>query len=422
MNDKASFFIKTAKNYLINYYGLPRAAWQNIIVYYINNIAYGITFFLPLYFTKNLHLDIAAVGLLISTYGIGKMVGGVIGGKLTDRYPLYRLSAISLSLKALSFFLLLTTHSYLLLILNLFILGFCEYTFTVTNNIWILNDCDSDEHEKLKTVSLIHVVLNLGIATSSLVVGALSTHGFNPVFIAGSLLSLCSLSYLSFISLRKQKFSSRPVKSNLVSSDNKQAGSNKKIISYILLCLFLGSIIVSQIGSTYVVFINEKFPSMGLQGVSFLFVLNPLIIILFQTPLINACKNFNKISMAGIGAFLMGINMLLLNFSSVFCMAIVTCIFYTFGEMLFFSTIPYICYEQSDAKKKGSGLGLYQMVYAASSILGPLVGGFISHKLGMEVLWYLCGILGSSCLILCCICNRVYSKPYGSPSYIPDEV
>jgi predicted MFS family arabinose efflux permease len=349
-----------------------------------------------------------AVGFLISIYGIGKVTGGSIGGKLSDRYSIYYLSAISLLLKAVSFFLLLLIQSYTLLTLNLFIRGLCEYTFTVTNNVWILHQCQNNQHEKLKAVSLVHVILNLGIATSSFLVEFLSNYGFDLVLMAGSLFSFCSLIYLTLFNLRHKSFSKKYTDHDQPYTPKKNPRTfNRKIIFCTLLCLFFGSIIVSQIGTTYVVFINDKFPSAGIKGISFLFTLNPLLIILFQTPLINACKNFNKIFMAGLGAFLMGSNMFLLNFSPIFSMAIIACIFYTIGEMLFFSTIPFICYEYGDEKSKGNSLGRYQMIYAASTVLGPLLGGFISHKLNIAAVWYLCGALGSICLILCGICNRM---------------
>lgn len=105
--------------------------------------------------------------------------------------------------------------------------------------------------------------------------------------------------------------------------------------------------------------------------------------------------------MTGIGAFLMGFGMFMLSFSVTFTLAILACIIYTIGEMLFFSIAQLLCYQSGGEKKKGQSIGLFRTIFAASVFIGPTLGGYIYHRFGGNYVWYLCGFIGVACLISC---------------------
>lgn len=70
----------------------------------------------------------------------------------------------------------------------------------------------------------------------------------------------------------------------------------------------------------------------------------------------------------------------------------------TAGEIIFFSMTQLLYYEKSPSEKKGSGLGIYRMIYASSRIAGPVAGSFIYQTFGGKILWFLCFLLSISCL------------------------
>jgi len=167
----------------------------------------------------------------------------------------------------------------------------------------------------------------------------------------------------------------------------------------VLCCVFLVGLIVSQISTTYSVYIQQLFPNFGMKAVGILFVLNPFLIVLLQTPLIMQFDNINKILLIGIGALLAGVGMFILIFSNNFITAIFACIVYTIGEMFFFPSAQLVCYNQGSSKRKGQSLGIFKSVYAISVVVGPAFGGIIYNHFGGNDVWYICGLIGLICFL-----------------------
>jgi MFS family permease len=295
------------KRYFSSYAGLSKACWQGITVSFVEATLSGICFFLSIYFVNTLHFDIATVGIIISFYGLGRTVGGLLGGKLSDKISPGVVSIVSLLLQSVAFFVLIKVKTVYFLMLNLFVLGVAAYGFITSNNVWVLNQCKNHEAIKLKTLSMLHAASNLGIGLSALLVSLLSRYGFSCIFLLAGVLLFFAALYLIFV----EKNSGSEMESHEVASIQHDAAvtevkNNKTVLWIVLGCLFLVGLIIAQLGTTYSLFINDAFPKLGINGVSFLFALNSFLIVLIQTPLVNFFNDYNKIVMSGVGAFLMG--------------------------------------------------------------------------------------------------------------------
>lgn len=394
------------KGYIENYLGLPKACWQAIILTFIESLAIGISFFLSLYFVDILHFDIAIAGILISCYGIGTVLGGLLGGKLSDKISPKIVSAISLLLQAAAFLLLAQLTSLEWLMLNLFILGITAYGFTTSNDVWMLNQCKGQSEVRLKTVNISRAAMNLGLGLSGAIIGLVSSSGFQSIFyLSGAILFLSS----AYLLTQKDTAPSEPIQTGSSPTDKailKAQKANRKVFMLILTCLFAVGLLISQLSATYPIYVQDAFPLLGIKAVSILFILDTILIVLFQAPLVNTLKNHNKIMVAGLGAFLMGLGMLVLSFSFTFTLGLISCVIWTTGEMLFVPMAQLLCYEKGEEKKKGQSMGVYRAVYACSMVAGPTLGGIIYHYFGGNMLWYISAVMGCLCLAAC----RYYKK------------
>ncbi len=387
------------KSYFLSFVGLPRASWHGIYLSFVESALGGVCFFLSLYFVDILHINIAATGVIISAYGVGRVVGGIVGGKLVDKFSAQKTSVWSLFLQGVTYLALIKIKSIFGLTIILFLLGAEAYAFMTSNNVWVLEQCSNSETEKLKSINLIYTSSNLGMGIAALITAIFASHSFIWVFwISGILLIFQSIllalenppkgTTTQILDLRDQKTEV---------SKNK----NSAVIFVMLSCLFLISLVVVQRNTTYLVYIHETFTHLGYSGTSILFALNPILIVLFQTPLVTSFGKFNKILMVGVSTFLMGFGTLLLVFTGTFAIPILSCVIYTIGEMIFFSMVQFVIYQHIDKKKKGMGFGLYKTVYGLSTVIGPILGGGIYHQFGANMVWYLSGLIGLICLIAC---------------------
>jgi len=399
------YLIGLARKYAENYKGLPMLCWQGNILICINTLTIGICFFLSLYFVTIRHFTPSIAGLLLSCYGLGTVSGGLITGKLSDRFSPRRISIFSLLAQAVTFFLLTSLQSTFALMINLFFLGFSAYGFKTSNNVWMLGLCKNDALLRYKAISISHVAANFGLGLSGALIASMTTYGFQSIFCLSSLLLLCSALYLLFqnntdvdipLSIKKQHY------------DN-HTNVSQRILLLVISCVFFVGLIIAQLGATYPLYIQESFPHLGINAVSILFILDTFLIVFFQAPLASMAGKQNKLLVTGLGALLMGLGMLVLSYSSIFFMAIFSCIIWTTGEMLFISTAQLLCYEQSSNQRKGQSLGLFQTVFASSNVIGPTLGGIIYQNWGGNLLWHCSMLIGIMCFFLCWYFSRTYT-------------
>ena len=164
------FLLLSIKKYISSYTGLSLLSWQRIIISFISTLSSGILFFLTYYFVKILHINIATAGIIISFYGIGTIIGGILGGKLSDYIAPINISIISLIIKAVVVLILIKIQSVSFLMTDLFLLGLSSYAFKTSNNIWVLNECAESKKVKLKAINILYVATNLGIGISAIII------------------------------------------------------------------------------------------------------------------------------------------------------------------------------------------------------------------------------------------------------------
>jgi|GEM_PF-1455312 len=399
------------KSYLKNYSGLPPAAWRGITLSLFESTLMGLFYFLSIYFIQDLNFNIAIAGTILSFYGLGAMAGGILSGKLSDLTQPYRISIISLVLQAFGYFVLIFLKSFYLLAFIMFLLGIASYSFITSNQVFVLKNCDTHEPLKLRAINLLSTSSNLGLAISAIIISAVAGLGFHILFFVTSLLLFL---IATFLIKNKKQFSlneTPTVIEHQHSNELMVKKPKKRITLLVLCCVLLIGMIVSQLGVSYTIYIQETFPTLGLKAVSILFALNSILVVLLETPIGNYFSNYNKLLMVGIGSFLIGLGMYMLTLSSFFIIAILACCVYTLGEIIFFCMAQFVCYQNADENQKGFSLGLFRLVYASSRIAGPVTGGFVYYHFGANMLWLLSGMIGSLCLFSC-----VYFKDLLGPA------
>lgn len=384
------------KSYIKSYKGLPIESWHGITLTFVNSISVGLCFFLSLYFVDILKFDIASAGMFISFYGLGTVIGGIISGKLCDHFSPRHVSIVSLILQSIAFVSLTKINSPVWIALDLLMLGIASYGFKTSNNVWMLASCN-DQATRAKTINVAYAGSNLGLGVSGIIIGLFASFGYEVIFYFFSMLLFLSALYL----LSQKTNLNEPHK--IITAENTSVKKiiNLKILTLVLGCVFLIGLIVAQLSSTYPIYVQEAFPALGTKAVSILFILDTFLIVMFQAPLMNLLSKYNKLIIIGAGTLLMGLGMLILSGSFVFTLAIISCFFWTTGEMLFFSTAQLVCYEKGPEKKKGHSMGVFQSTYATSIVIGPTIGGFIYQYAGKNTLWYLSGLIGVVCFIAC---------------------
>jgi len=385
---------KLFRAYTTPFRGLSSTLWRGITLTLVESITSGIIFFLTLYFVNNLHFSMTQSASLISIYATGTIIGSVTIGILTDRINPKNLSLFCLLLQSIVFILLVKFINMYVIAVALFSLGFSTYGFTTSLNTWMLNRCLEDTELELKFINLSRVAVNLGFGIAGILLTFIEITYFKYIFESFALtLILCVIAIVidtQFIPKNEPKKSSQATFTSI----------NKSLYISLLFSILMIGFIISQLGSTYPVYISDIYP-LGTKGVGFLFILDTFIVAICQAHLIHYLQNFNKIKLIGIGGFFMGFSLILLNLPPIFLFAIFSCIVWTIGEMIFIPTSQFVFYNCIRNNKPGQHLGIYQATTAFSRVIGPLAGGILYQQAGGHTLWNICGLIGLLCLFIC---------------------
>ena len=173
--------IKTIiNNYIDNYKGMPLYLWGGFIASFIVSLVIGINYFLSLYFTKQYHMSVEHVGILMSIYGLGTIVGGMLGGRLSDGMHPRKVAVLGLLIQVVGYFSLIYTSSFASLALVLFMNGIGSYSFATANYTWILSCCTTAQ--RYQAISILDVTSNAGLGLSGVLIGFLTIEDFPRMF------------------------------------------------------------------------------------------------------------------------------------------------------------------------------------------------------------------------------------------------
>ena len=176
--------------------------------------------------------------------------------------------------------LLLTT-----ICLNLFLIGLFVYAFIAANSAFVLNNC-LNEKERQRTVSIMFSGYNLGAAISAVIISFLASRGYPLIFLLSALMIFCTAVILFFTQSKKESkvllAKSHALKKEPIGIVSKSK-CRKLILVGTLFIVFIVGLVVSQWGTTYTLYINNTFPSLGIHAVSILFIMNTVLIVVFQS-------------------------------------------------------------------------------------------------------------------------------------------
>src|SRR6185295_10135963 len=103
---------KTISLYKNAYGGLSKSTWWLALVMLINRSGTMVVPFMTMYLTQHLKVIISKAGFVMSLFGVGAIVGALIGGKLTDKLGYYYIQIVTLVGGGVMFIILGQMHSY----------------------------------------------------------------------------------------------------------------------------------------------------------------------------------------------------------------------------------------------------------------------------------------------------------------------
>lgn len=376
--------------YRHSFSGLSRDIWLLSLVMLVNRAGTMVIPFLTIYLTGQKGFRLEEAGWVMSSFGLGSVLGAFIGGKLTDRIGYYPVQFWSLTLGGFCFLGLQFVNGVAAMCAATFVLSTIADAFRPANQTAVA--FHSRPENRSRAFALVRLAVNLGFSAGP-VMGGLIAHaaGYQWLFVVDAL--TCFGAALIF------RLCISPKKAIRHSEDVQEKGLSPWRDGHFLrfiLFITLGAMAFMQFMNTLPIFWKTSYGFSEAQ-IGALTTLNGLIIVSMEMPLAYLIeRKLTKLAIIGIGTIFYGVAYFTLSGLSYWAFTpILFMIFLTIGEMLCMPFASAYTADQAHPSRRGQYMGIYTMAYSAALIIGPSLSLWTAQVYGFIPLWFICGGLSA---------------------------
>ena len=367
--------------------GLPRTVWLVALVSFINRTGTMVLPFMALYLTEERGFSVAAAGRAMGIYGLGSMAGAFAGGWLCDRLTPRRVMALSLLGQGAGFLvlgLLRTRPGILGMIFALSVVGEAFRPATAAALVR-----GSLPGEQGRAFALNRLAVNLGLTFGPAAGGFLATVSYFWLFVADG--GTCVLAALFLLAAFRGE-GSLPAQPAGEPGPGRSPWRDPAFLALLSLLTLLGMVLF-QIFSAYPLALHARY-GFSEARIGLVLAINTLVISLFEMVLVHRLRDLDPLRVAGVGSLLFCAGFAMLPLGSSFAFVAATVLVWTVGEMLSLPFISGWIGSRASGENLGGYMGLFTLSFSAALVLGPPAGAWIYQRLGMNILWYGCGLVG----------------------------
>jgi len=343
--------------------------------------------FMTIYLTQpSMGYSIGQAGIVMGIFGAGAICGGLIGGKLTDKFGFHPVQLATLAGGGIFFILLGQMKSYPLICLFTFVLSLVNEAFRPANSTAIAHY--SKEANRTRSYSLNRLAINLGWAVGGALGGVLASINYHLLFWVDGFTNIIAVLLLRYFLAPHENETEYQKKKNSERSVHHSAFKDRSYLFFIVFTIFFATCFF-QLFTTLPVFYKRVMHVSEL-FIGMLMALNGLIITFIEMVLVFRLEgkkpNHFYISQ---GVFLVGMSFLLLNLlpvsppAAIFCMILVTV-----GEILAMPFMNSFWISRTVPGNRGQYAGLYTIAWSIAQVVGPAGGAQVVEHAGFRTLWW----------------------------------
>jgi len=371
----------SAQLYRNAYSGIPRPVWWLALVMFINRCGTMVIPFITVYLTEK-GFTLSQAGFVMAAFGTGSVLGGYLGGRLTDRFGPQYVQVFSLLLNGVLFIVLGQMQTLLQYAICIFVLSSLGEAFRPANATAIANYTNDDN--RIRSYALNRLAINLGWGIGPAVGGILADYSNALLFWADGLTCIAASLLLWFLlppAITVAKGGKHKEKIRTASA------YQDRIFMRGMFYLFLITLAFFQLFSVVPAYFRTEV-SLSKTVIGAILAMNGLLIALFEMILVYKLENKrNSIVYIMIGAFLIGVSFLFFEVGKTLPVVVTAMVIVTFGEMFLFPFLNNFWVKRSSATNRGEYAAVYTMAFASASVLAPTMGTQLAAHGGFTLLW-----------------------------------
>lgn len=389
---------KLYTNYIESFKDLSKEIWYLSLISLVNRAGTMVIPFLSLYLKKDLGYNEDDIGWILACFGIGSVIGSWLGGKLTDTFGFYKVMVTSLFLTGLCFIGLQYLDTFWGLCIGIL------FTMSIADSfrpaIFVAIKVYSKPENRTRSIGLLRLAINAGMGIGPTLAGIIIvSKGYNLLFWIDGITCITAIILFSFLVKEPLK------KSIKKQEEHKYLDKNSvyKDLSFWIhsgIC-FLFGMGFFQLFSTLPLYYNDVF-ELNEFKIGLLMLINVLIIVVFEMPLINYLekKLIQVTKLIAIACLLLCLSFLILYQNFWIGILLVSIILITLSEMLGFPYTNKFVLSRAKEGLEGSYMAMYAMSFSLAHIFSPKIGLSIIYNYGYQVNWLVTAGYGLLAVVL----------------------
>jgi MFS family permease len=352
----------------------------------VNRLGTYVGPFLALYLTGRRGLPVETAGAVVSLVGLGSLASGPTGGYLADRLGRRSALGVTTVLGAAAMLMMGAARSLLSITAAAAALGFFGELYRPAASALVADIVAIDD--RARAYSLVYWAVNLGVAVALPTAGLIADRSYTALFVGDAFTTLV-FGALVFTKISDSNASTR---GHARQPRYLQPYRDRPFLGFAAVT-FVIAFVFFQHGVT--VPLEMVHHGLSARTYGWLIAINGALIVLAQPALGSLTQRLPRGRILAAGALLIGtgISMTGLARGSIMLYAL-SIVVWTAGEMAFLPIASSIVSDLAPAELRGSYQGAYQITWAASAFLAPLVGGMVLGRLGPAALWLSCAVAG----------------------------
>lgn len=373
------------------YSGLSTSTWLLSLVMLINRAGTMVMPFMTLYMTEKKGVSISKAGFVMTLFGAGAICGGLIGGKLTDRFNFYFIQMFALLGGGILFILLGQMESYPAICVFAFLLSFVNDSFRPANAAAVAHY--SKPENRTRSYSLNRLAINLGWAFGGALGGFIASKSYHLLFIIDGLTNiLAAVCLWIFLAPSKNRHTShqQEPKPEIYRSAYKD---RPYIVFIILTSLF--AYCFFQTFTTLPVFYKQELHLTEFY-IGVVMAVNGVLIAFFEMVIVHNLEGKrNPLHYIVIGTLFISLSFIIFNIlPGKESLAMIAIFIITAGEILAMPFMNTYWISRATPANRGQYAGMFTIAWSVAQILGPGTGAQIADNFGFQALWWFIGFLG----------------------------
>ena len=379
------------------YKGLPQPVYVLFFATIINGVGIFVYPFLVLLLTQRLGYSDAWAGTFMSVAAVAYLPGSFIGGKLADMFGRKHVMIAGQLCASAMFvvcgFLGVSDLVPLFIILNLFFDGATDPARSA-----LMTDITTQENRQV-SFSLNYLGHNIGFAVGPVIAGLLFYRAPNWLFFSNAIITSIAMIFVA-LKVPETKPDRAAIEASY-STDSTEKGHRGGLFKALLsrprllaLAAFLTffSFSYSQTLFALPLYMTRLFGETGATLYGSMMSVNAVVVVLSNAFLVMALRKYHPLRNIAVAGILFAIGFSCMGLTSTPLVFYLLTIVFTLGEVIDATNSHYYIANNTPISHRARFSAILPVIMGFGHGIAPLVGGHISSRYGLQIVWMVVGI------------------------------